>query len=236
MATPSVNAQCFENPVGALRYAVRPEPSSSFAWTHARFSECSDTVIRAAVNLRGLMTSLGAGGSLIAAALCAAVLVGGILAVRGAVDDAAEANTGDVTVPGGRTAAAQTSTPGPPAAGNAAPAVAERRATPRRRARTQRQRGTIPVAPSPASEAPPTDDRSGTTGEGAGGGSGPPATGEQHEYAVTRVVRQTREAVAPVVEAAPEPVRAPVVDVVEDVGAIVDETLAPVTGLLEREL
>jgi hypothetical protein len=242
MATRSVNAQGFENPVGALRYAVRPEPSASFAWTYVRFSECSDTVIQAAVNLRGLITSLGAGGSLIAAALCAAVLVGGILAVRGAVDDVAEAKTGDVTLPGGRTAAAQTATP---AAGDATPAVAERRAAPPRRARTQRRRGTRPVAPPPpaASEPPFTDDRSGTTGEGAGGGSGPaapappPATGDEPRT-VTRVVRQTREAVAPVVEAAPEPVQAAVdqvVDVVEDVGEIVDDTLEPVAGLLPQQ-
>jgi hypothetical protein len=234
-----MDAQGFENPVGALRYAVRPEPSSSFAWTYVRFSECSDTVIQAAVNLRGLMTSLGAGGSLIAAALCAAALVGGILAVRGAVDDRAEANTGDVTVPGGRTTAAQTATP---AVGDAAPAVAPRRARTRRRAGARRRRATGPVAPPPASEAPSTDNRSGTTGEGAGGGPGPaapappPATGEETRT-VTRVVRQTRETVAPVVEAAPEPVQPAVdqvVDIVEDVGEIVDDTLEPVTGLLPQ--
>ena len=63
-------------------------------------------MINAAVNLRGLMTSLGAGGSLIAAALCAAVLVGGLLAVRGVVDGPAEANVGDVTVPGATASAA----------------------------------------------------------------------------------------------------------------------------------
>jgi hypothetical protein len=241
MRTWSVNAQGFENPVGALRYAVQPEPSASFAWTYVRFSECSDTVIHSAVNLRGLITSLGAGGSLIAAALCAFVIVGGILAVGGAIDGPAEASSGDVTVPGGRTAAAaQTS---PPPAVDAAPAVAERRVASRRRARTQRRgRGTRPVAPAPATEPPSTDERSGSTGEGAGGGPGPaktappPATGDAARP-VTRVVRETREAVAPVVEAAPEPAQAPVeqvVDVVEDVSEVVDDTLEPVTGLLPR--
>lgn len=237
-----MNAQGFENPVGALCYAVRPEPSASFAWTYVRFSEWSDTVIHVAVNLRGLVTSLGAGGSLIAAALCAFVIVGGILAVGGAIDRPAEANAGDVTVPGGRTAAEQTSTPAAPSADDAVSAVADRRTAPRRRARTQRRRGTTPVAPTPATEAPSTDERSGTTGEGAGGGSGPaepappPATGDAARP-VTRVVRQTAEAVAPVVEAAPEPAQAPVeqvVDVVEDVGETVDETVEPVTGLLPR--
>jgi hypothetical protein len=243
MATRSVNAQGFENPVGALRYAVRPELSASFAWTYVRFSECSDTVIKAAVNLRGLITSLGAGGSLIAAALCAFVIVGGILAVGGAIDGPAEANTGDVVVPRA-TAAAEESAPADssPESAPADSAVTERRAAPRRRARTQRRRGTTPVAPSPATDAPSTDERSGTTGEGAGGGPGPaepappPATGDAPRP-VTRVVRQTREAVAPVVEAAPEPVQAPVddiVDTVEDVTGVVDETLAPVTDLLPR--
>ena len=234
-----MNAHGFENPVEALCYAVRPEPSASFAWTYVRFSECSDTVIHSAVNLRGLITSLGAGGSLIAAALCAFVIVGGILAVGGAIDGPAEANSGDIIVPGGRTAAAQTSTP--PAV-DAAPAVADRGTAPRRRARTQRRRAATPVAPSPATEAPSTDERPGTTGEGAGGGPGPaepappPATGDAARP-VTRVVRETREAVAPLVEAAPEPAQAPVeqvVDVVEDVGGIVDDTLEPVTGLLPR--
>jgi hypothetical protein len=243
MATRSVNAQGFENPVGALRYAVRPERSASFAWTYVRFSEYSDTVIHVAVNLRGLITSLGAGGSLIAAALCAFVIVGGIIAVGGAIDRPAEANAGDVVVPSA-TVAAEESAPadGSPESAPADSAVAERRAAPRRRARTQRQRGTTPVASPPATEAPATDERSGTTGERAGGGSGPaepappPATGDAPRP-VTRLVRQTREAVAPVVEAAPEPAQAPVgqvVDVVEDVGEVVDDALEPVTGLLPR--
>jgi hypothetical protein len=50
-----------------------------------------------------------------------------------------------------------------------------------------------------------------------------------------RTVEQTREAVAPVVEAVPAPARPPVNavgDLVEDVAGTVDETLAPVVGLL----
>jgi hypothetical protein len=46
------------------------------------------------MNLRGLLTSLGAGGSLIGAALCAFVLVGAMIAVRDG-DDAAAAKGGD---------------------------------------------------------------------------------------------------------------------------------------------
>ena len=241
MATRSVDAQACENPVGALRYAVRPEPSASFAWTYVRFSVWPDTVIHAAVNLRGLMTSLGAGGSLIAAALCAFAIVGGLLAVRDAVDSTAEANPGDVTVPSARQAARQTAAPGTPVAGGTPVAAVERRARPRpRRAPERRLPATGPVASPPASDAPQADDQPGTTGEGAGGGSAPaappPATGEAPRT-VQGVVRQTREAVAPVVEAAPEPVQAPVnevVDTVEDVAGAVDETLAPITGLLPR--
>src|SRR5215216_646159 len=52
------------------------------------------------MNLRGLVTSLGAGGSLIAAALCALVLVGGLLAVGRVTDGSARAESGDVVVPG----------------------------------------------------------------------------------------------------------------------------------------
>jgi hypothetical protein len=243
MATGSVDAQGFENPVGALRYALRPEPSASFAWTYVRFSEWSDTVIQPAVNLRGLITSLGAGGSLIAAALCAFAIVGGLLAVRGAVGSAAEANAGDVIVPGARQAPGQTATPVVPVADGAAVAAVERRARSRsrpRRAPERRLPATRPVPAPPASDAPQADDRSGTTGEGAGGGSAsaapPPATGEAPRT-VQGVVRQTREAIAPVVEAVPEPVQAPVEEVVgtvEDVAGAVDETLAPVTGLLPR--
>jgi len=187
------------------------------------------------------MTSLGAGGSLIAAALCAFAIVGGLLAVRGAVDSTAEANAGDITVPSARQAAGQTATPGTLVAGDtAAVAAVERRARAPRRAPERRLPATGTVPSPPASDAPQADDRSGTTGEGAGGGSAsaapPPATGEAPRT-VQGVVRQTREAVAPVVEAVPEPVQAPVnevVDTVEDVAGAVDETLAPVTGLLPR--
>ena len=52
---------------------------------------------------------------------------------------------------------------------------------------------------------------------------------------VQRVVAQTRATVAPVVEAVPQPVRPTVdrvVDAVEHVAGAVDETLAPVTGVL----
>jgi hypothetical protein len=186
------------------------------------------------------MTSLGAGGSLIAAALIAAALVGGLLAFRGAVDEPAEARGGDVTLPSASAVAGEPSAPEAPAAGSARTAVAERRAPPpRRRAGAQRWRSTRPVPLPPMSDPPRTE--TGTTGEGADGGSeeAPPPTTGDRPRTVARVVERTREAVAPVVEAAPEPVPPTVdqvVDTVADVADTVDETLAPVTALLEREL
>jgi hypothetical protein len=202
------------------------------------------------MNLRGLVTSLGAGGSLIAAALCAAALVGGILAVRGADGSTARADAGDVTVPGPTTAADRPAAPESPAAREALVAAVERATTPRPRATPRRQSGSTPVATPPGSDAPSstpdesasTVDEAGTTGEGAGGGSGtvepvpPPATGDEPRT-VRRVVEQARGAVAPVVEAVPEPVQPTVDEVVatvENVAGTVDDALAPVTGLLQR--
>src|SRR3954451_5840782 len=66
---------------------------------------------QAPMNVRGIFPSLGAGGSLIAAVLCAAAVFGGALAFRGGGSGAAEANAGDVTVPS-RTGRAQTSSSG----------------------------------------------------------------------------------------------------------------------------
>jgi hypothetical protein len=63
------------------------------------------------MNVRGLIPSLGAGGSLIAAVLCAAALFGGTLAFRGEAGGTAEANSGVVTLPS-RTVRAQTTSSG----------------------------------------------------------------------------------------------------------------------------
>ena len=63
------------------------------------------------MHMRGLIPSLGAGASLIAAALCAVALFGGTFAFRGEAGDTAEANGGVVTLPS-RTVRAQTSSSG----------------------------------------------------------------------------------------------------------------------------
>jgi hypothetical protein len=193
-------------------------------------------VTPAAVNLRGLVTSLGAGGSLIAAALCAVVLVAGLLAVGEALDEPADARGGDVTVPGATAGAETASTPVPvPARAPAAPA---RRRAPGRGLEPQDRPTRAPQVSPPAAN----EDTS-STGEDAGGGTGveapapPPAEGEAPAAPVRRTAQRTRDAVAPVVEAVPEPVQPTVdavVDTVEQVAGTADETLAPVTGLLPR--
>ena len=149
------------------------------------------------------MTSLGAGGSLIAAALCAAALVGGLLAVRGVVDGAAEAqrrrrdHAGRHRVRGAGLPAPVDERRGAHGRGGERRHGARER---RRRARTrpvERRRTTPPAASPPASEAPSGGSDTGSTGDDAGGGSGPatpappPATGER-SGTVQRVVQQTR--------------------------------------------
>ncbi len=70
------------------------------------------------------------------------------------------------------------------------------------------------------------------------GAPAPPSGGPapaRPPVSVRRTVERTREALAPVVEAAPAPAKPPVNavgDLVEDVAGTVDETLAPVVGLL----
>jgi hypothetical protein len=190
------------------------------------------------------MTSLGAGGSLIAAALCAAAFVGGLLAIGDAVDGAADARDGDVTVPAARAAEEPaTAEPDLPTAAAAATA-AERRAPVRRDRRRAPERSLRPrggtTAPASPIRAPSGGGDTSSTGEDAGGGSGsadpapPPAEGRPGGP-VRRTLDQAREAVAPVVDAAPEPVQ-PAVDevvtVVDEVAGTVDEVVAPVTDLL----
>ena len=186
------------------------------------------------MNVRGLFSSLGAGGSLIAAALCAAALVGGIVAFRGDTGSVAAASDGDVTVPdatatargpepgpGSGAAAADVSSPG--GAGRVGAGAESRRERPARR-RAPRS-GTEPVpagspsAPAPSQGAPPE-----TPPASDGPGGVPPRP------SLRRTVEQTRDAVAPVVEAVPAPVQPPVAavgDAVENVAGVVDETLAP---------
>src|SRR4051812_14331959 len=98
------------------------------------------------MSMRGLTSSLGAGGSLIAAVLCAAALVGGIVAFRGHAGDVAAADAGDVTVPDATAAAraATTTVARVPTAAGAAPGARRGRAGRPGRARRRPARVTPP--------------------------------------------------------------------------------------------
>jgi hypothetical protein len=203
------------------------------------------------MNVRGIFPSLGAGGSLTAAVLCAAALVGGGLAFRGDAGGNAEANAGDVTVPD---AAVHKRTPSPrpvrtgpavsttaaertrtPTATDSAPRRRTTRATVRRNATaphaTITPQATTPPAPAtaprPSTPAPVKPSR-------------PPVptapTPATPSGTVTQTVRQVRQATKPVVDAVPEPARSQaqtVTDTVEQVTGVVDQTVDGLTsGLL----
>jgi hypothetical protein len=200
------------------------------------------------VKLRGLLPSLGAGGSLIGAALVAVAIVGGGLAFRGQGGDAAEANTGDLSVPGPAV--------GPPApapalsdaaaqaltlnrVGGRRPAVAGGRRP--RAAAPKRRRAAAPprATPTPGASTP-------AAGGSPGGGSAAkprpastPSPAPRAPGTVERVVKDARAVTDPVVEAVPEPVKAPVEtiadtagDTVEQVAGFVDQAVDDVTGSL----
>jgi hypothetical protein len=201
------------------------------------------------MTLRGLFPSLGAGGSLIAAAVCAFAVLGGVLAFRGEAPATAEANSGAVVMPGG-TLGVLTSSPG---VVDTVVALAQsgqqaaRSAAPQRRRQTVasvRHGGTRTAPPTRASPSPPAETP--TTDAPAPAPRPTPAPEAPETPAapeapaiprgtVQRTVEQTRGAVQPVVDTVPEPVQAPVervVDTVEDVAGTVDETVDGLTGAL----
>jgi len=157
------------------------------------------------MHMRGLIPSLGAGGSLIAAALCAVALFGGALAFRGEPGGTIEANAGDVTLPS-RTVRAQTSSSGlvetalTLATVGRRPAPADRPARPRPRRREAAVvpgRGTAPPATiTPRAAAPatpaPTVPR-------------PPEGTPAAPAPVERVVEQVHAVADPVVQHVPDP-------------------------------
>ena len=194
------------------------------------------------MTVRGLFSSLGAGGSLIAAALCAAALVGGIVAFRGDAGDAAEANTGDVTVPaatatgsGSATATGAAAAAGGAARPGPAGAVVRRGGVRQRPARSTPRRGTAPAPRSPGGSPSAPDPQGSAPAAPAPPTADDPAPSVAPPVSLKRTVEQTRDTVAPVVGAAPAPVQPPlkaVGDTVEAVAGTVDQALAPVVGLL----
>ena len=198
------------------------------------------------MKLRGLFPSLGAGGSLIAAAACAFVVLGGVLAFRGENPGTAEANSGSVVVPGA-TRGVQKSSPGA-VDGVVALADAGRRtarprpvrrrgqtrgSTLRNGSRTPPSTGRTPSVPAPA-ETPADDDDRASAPDPTPTPAAPQAPAIP-SGTVQRAVEQTRGAVQPVVDTVPEPVQAPVervADTVQEVAGTVDETVDGLTGTL----
>jgi hypothetical protein len=203
------------------------------------------------MNVRGILPSLGAGGSLTAAVFCAAAIVGGGLAFRGEAGGSAEANTGDVKVPAAtdhaRTASARPARTGPAVATVArrtrtrtATAAAPRRRTTRatvRRNATAPRAGLTPRAPTPATApAPATAPKPRTPAPASGGRPAPTPslpTPAIPAGTVTQTVQQVRQVAKPVVDLVPEPAQGrvqTVTDAVEQVTGVVDQTVDGLTG------
>jgi hypothetical protein len=201
------------------------------------------------MNVRGIFPSLGAGGSLTAAVLCAAALVGGGLAFRGDAGGNAEANTGDVTVPDAavhkrtqsprpvRTDPAVVTTVAERTRTRTAADSAPRRRTTRARGNAIAPRATIipqaTTAPAPATAPRPSTPAPAKPSRPPVPTAPTPAT---PSGTVTQTVQQVRQATEPVVDAVPEPARSQVqtvTDTVEQVTGVVDQTVDGLTsGLL----
>jgi hypothetical protein len=201
------------------------------------------------MKVRGLLPSLGAGGSLIAAALCALAVFGGVLAFRGDRPGTAHASSGELTVPAGAVRARIASRSrlhdviALARAAVAAPRPAAVRRPVRRRARLTAPRPRSVTRPA----APPTTPRTTpVTAPATPAPAAPPAAATPAPAlpsppvvagsgAVQHVVQQTRAAAQPVVDVAPAPVQAPVeqvADTVEQVAGTVDQTVDGLAGPL----
>jgi hypothetical protein len=174
--------------------------------------------------MRGLLPSLGAGGSLIAAALCALAVFGGVLAFRGDTARTAEADTGDLALPAGEVRArtvAQTSPRTPTAA---------TRARPRRLVTSRRRDIAAPPPPpvaAPRAETAPKH-RPTTPPDDIRTSAPPPGVATPPPPRVERTLAQIRAAARPVIERAPQPVETPVNavgDTAQQVAGTLDQTV-----------
>jgi hypothetical protein len=194
------------------------------------------------MNLRGIFPSLGAGGSLIAAVLCAAAVFGGALAFHGGGSGTAEANAGDVTVPAG-TVRAQTSSEGtvervPVRTTPGRRVAAGRTGRPRTRTRTRTRTtpaATIPRAITPRTPPAATQTAPATTpSQPAATNPTQPVT-DQVTGTAQRTVAQVRQVAQPVIDQVPQPAQEhanSVTDTVEQVAGTVDQTVDGLTGTL----
>jgi hypothetical protein len=192
------------------------------------------------MNLRGIFPSLGAGGSLIAAALCAAAVFGGALAFRGGGSGTAEANAGALTVPAGRVLA-QTSSEGTvgrlPVRATPGRRVAAGR-TGRPRARTRIRTRTQPGATTHGTITPgtPSQTAPATTPPTRPASTSPttPLT-EQVTGTAQRTVERVRQVAQPVIDQVPQPAQEhadSVTQTVDQVAGTVDQALDGVTSSL----
>jgi hypothetical protein len=177
--------------------------------------------------LRGLFPSLGAGGSLIAAALCAFLVLGGVFAFRGESPGTAQAKAKDLAVPAG---AVRLRTASKVSFATAAAPPRRAAVAPRRVASQPRRTATVALPERSGSPTEPGTPPAATT-PSAGGTNRPPAPAPAATPGtVTSMVRQTRAAVQPVVNAAPQPAQTPVnsaADAAEHVAGTVDSVLNP---------
>jgi hypothetical protein len=205
----------------------------------ARVARAADP---ASMGLRGLNWSVGAGGSLIAAGLCAAALVGGLIGFDAWPGGSAGADPGTLSVPAARAASEpagevvsfeSVASPAPTAIAPASPTAPDRSIPRRERAvgRSAPPTG-APARPAPAPAAPPTPSPAPAP---ASQRDSPPAAPRPPAPTplpvptpppvtpapppVRGVVEEARRVVEPVVQALPAPVQEPVdgvVDAVED--------------------
>jgi hypothetical protein len=192
------------------------------------------------MNLRGIFPSLGAGGSLIAAVLCAAAVFGGALAFHGGGSGTAEANAGDVTVPAG-TVRAQTSSEGtvervPVRATPGRRVAAGRTGRPRARTRTRTRIRTTPAATFPRAITPRTLPAAMQTTPTRPAATNPtqPVT-DQVTGTAQQTVARVRQVAQPVIDRVPPPAQEhanSVTDTVEQVAGTADQTVDGLTGTL----
>jgi hypothetical protein len=205
----------------------------------------SSAFVGRAMRVRGVVSSAGAGASLVAAGLVCLVVVSGLLVFRDWPGSAKRDDDGTLAlrlpaVPAAPAAKGGGSTAAGPrparvvrrvAAARPARAAAPRRVPARRAPRPVRARGNAPApsvsappaaTPAPAAPTPATPVSAPATQPRA---AKPAAPGP-----VRNVVDTTRDVVAPVTAAAPAPVQQPVdqvLDTVEQTAGAVDELVSP---------
>jgi hypothetical protein len=203
---------------------------------------------------RGLAPSLGAGGSLVVAALCCLLFATALMTFRDWPGRGEPSPGGTITMspPAGKAAGRVASGPVPAVvAASAAPVAAtpgtrrDRRSAPRRAGRvpqvpanTNSPAATAPApapvpAPAPA-PAPPAPAPAAATQPAASAPQAPPAANPQPARdpgLVERTVETGREVTKPLPPVLQEPIQ-PVLDTVQAVGKTVDDTVAPLLPTL----